>query len=98
MPPLPGFWALLATSQGPAPKVLTFHEDILRQRDAVVLTELAALQVDQKVVPAGHVDELFHLPSDGGREAVLIQVLIPTAHQAAPLHVLDGGDLELQRE
>lgn len=85
MPPSPGFWALLATSQGPAPKALTFHEDILRQREAVVLTELVALQVDQKVVPAGHVDQRPHLPLEGGWEAVLIEVLIPTAHQAAPL-------------
>lgn len=98
MPPAPRSWALLATSQGPAPKALTFHEDVLRQREAVVLTELVALQVDQKVVPAGYVDELPHLPVQGGRETVLIKVLIPTAHQAAPLQVLDGGDLELQRE
>lgn len=35
---------------------------------------------------------------DGGREAVLIKVLIPTAHQAALIRVLDGGDLELQGE
>lgn len=93
-----GLWAPQASFQGPATKTLTFHQDVLRQREAVVLTELRALQVDQKAVPAGYVDELVHLPLDGGWEAVLVKVLVPTAHQAAPLRVLDGGDPELQRE
>lgn len=83
---------------GPATKALTFHEDVLRQREAVVITELLALQVDQKGVPAERVDELIHLPTDGGREAVLVEVLVPAAHQAALLRVLDGRDGELQRE
>lgn len=77
---------------------LTSHEDILGQREAVGLAELPALQVDQKGVCAGPVDDLSHLPVDGGREAVLIKVLIPAAHQTAALCVLDGGDLELRRQ
>lgn len=96
--PSPRLWGSLGIFLGPATEALTFHEDVLRQREAIGLTELPALQIDEKVVPAGRVNELPHIPVDGGREAVLIKVPIPTAHQAALLRVLDGGDHELRRK
>lgn len=96
--PSPQLWGSLGIFLGPATEALTFHEDVLRQQEAIGLTELPALQVDQKVVPAGRVNELPHIPVDGGREAVLIKVPIPTAHQVTLLRVLDGGDRELRRK
>ena len=80
------------------PEDRTSHEDVLGQREAVGLADLPALQVDQEGVHAGPVEDALHLPVDGGRQAVLVKVLVPAAHQAALLRVLDGGEGQLWGE
>ena len=62
------------------------------------LADLPALQVDQEGVHAGPVEDAPHLPVDCGRQAVLVKVLVPAAHQAALLRVLDGGEGQLWGE
>ena len=89
-------WLPLAPGSGPPAR--TSHEDVLGQREAVRLADLPALQVDQEGVHAGPVEDALHLPVDGGRQAVLVEVLDPAAHQAALLRVVDGGEGQLRGE
>lgn len=93
----------LHISRGSAPgsplkQAPTSHEDVLSERETVGLAEFPASQVDQEVIPAVHVEQLLHLPRHGGRQAVVVKVLRPRPNQPAALHVLDGGEKELQGE